>query len=213
VIAARHPKGLLADGAVCWRPWDERDLPLVEEASRDDYVALIEHLPVPFDPVAGHDWIRRQENHRVDQRGWSFAIVETEREEAVGGIGITFRHPPGVAEPGCWVIARKRNQGFAEHATTLLCRWALMSDTGIARVQATVEPWNAASQRVVRETRQRVAEWWNCDNAEVGEWFPRRSGGPAFAHPRVGGMRTLSFADPGGYTWGIAQDLPSASGS
>jgi catechol 2,3-dioxygenase-like lactoylglutathione lyase family enzyme len=34
--------------------------------------------------------------------------------------------------------------------------------------------------------------------------------GPA---DRDWGMRTLSFADPGGYTWGIAQDLPSAAGS
>jgi lactoylglutathione lyase len=34
--------------------------------------------------------------------------------------------------------------------------------------------------------------------------------GPA---DRDWGMRTLTFADPGGYTWGIAQDLPSASGS
>lgn len=30
---------------------------------------------------------------------------------------------------------------------------------------------------------------------------------------RYWGMRTFTFADPGGYTWGIAQDLPSASTS
>jgi lactoylglutathione lyase len=29
--------------------------------------------------------------------------------------------------------------------------------------------------------------------------------GPA---DRAWGMRTITFADPGGYTWGIAQDLP-----
>jgi uncharacterized glyoxalase superfamily protein PhnB len=34
--------------------------------------------------------------------------------------------------------------------------------------------------------------------------------GPA---DRCWGMPTLTFADPGGYTWAIAQDLPSASGS
>ena len=168
-----YPEVLLADDAVYLRPWEQGDLPLVEEASRDDYVALIEHLPVPFDPVAGQDWIRRQETHLVDERGWSFAIVEAEREQAVGGIGITFRHPPGAAEPGCWVIARKRNQGFAEHATTLLCRWALRSDTGIARVQATVEPWNVASQRVlekvgfVREGLLRSYSSWRGERQDV----------------------------------------------
>jgi catechol 2,3-dioxygenase-like lactoylglutathione lyase family enzyme len=34
--------------------------------------------------------------------------------------------------------------------------------------------------------------------------------GPA---DRDWGMRTITFADPGGYTWGIAQDLPDAPGS
>jgi lactoylglutathione lyase len=34
--------------------------------------------------------------------------------------------------------------------------------------------------------------------------------GPA---DRDWGMRTLTFADPGGYTWEITQELPSAPGS
>jgi uncharacterized glyoxalase superfamily protein PhnB len=46
--------------------------------------------------------------------------------------------------------------------------------------------------------------------AELKEHGVTVISGPA---DRDWGMRTLTFADPGGYTWGIAQDLPSASGS
>ncbi len=69
----------------------------------------------------------------------------------MGGIGIRFRHPPDAAEPGWWMIAGKRNEGLAERAGRLLCRWALTDDTGIARIQATVEPRNLASQRLLEK--------------------------------------------------------------
>jgi RimJ/RimL family protein N-acetyltransferase len=84
-------------------------------------------------------------------RGWAFAIVSQANDEVVGGVGIVFRHPPGAAEPGVWVIESERNHGVAESAARLLCSWALVADTGIERIQATVEPWNVASQRVLEK--------------------------------------------------------------
>lgn len=150
-MALAYPEPPLTDGVVLLRPWDDIDLALVEQASRDKYVALIEHLPVPFTAEAGHGWIAAQHAHLADGRGWTFAVVEVEIGEPVGGVGITFRHPPGVAEPGVWLLEPRRRRGLAERSTRLLCRWALTTDTGIARVQATVEPWNAASQRVLEK--------------------------------------------------------------
>jgi catechol 2,3-dioxygenase-like lactoylglutathione lyase family enzyme len=41
--------------------------------------------------------------------------------------------------------------------------------------------------------------------AELEEHGVKLISGPA---NRDWGMRTLTFADPGGYTWGISQDLP-----
>jgi len=41
--------------------------------------------------------------------------------------------------------------------------------------------------------------------AELEEHRVKLISGPA---DRDWGMRTITFADPGGYTWGIAQDLP-----
>jgi RimJ/RimL family protein N-acetyltransferase len=146
-----YPSPPLADGVVSLRPWDERDLALVEQAARDEYVALIEHVPVPFSPEAAREWIGAQHAHLTDGRGWAFVVVEVETGEPVGGVGIMFRHPPGAAEPGVWILAHRRNEGLAARATRLLCHWALSANTGIARVQATVEPWNAASQRVLEK--------------------------------------------------------------
>ena len=141
----------MTDGFVALREWHERDLALLENASRDEYIALIEHLPTPFDHAAGRAWVDGQRAYPETGRGWSFAIAEAGTGDAVGGAGIVFRHPPGAAEPGVWVIEERRNAGLAERAARLLCVWALTADTGIARLQATVEPWNAPSIRVLEK--------------------------------------------------------------
>jgi len=52
-VVLEYPQPPLTDGVVLLRPWDERDLSILEQASRDAYVAEIEHLPVPFGAPAG----------------------------------------------------------------------------------------------------------------------------------------------------------------
>jgi [ribosomal protein S5]-alanine N-acetyltransferase len=150
-VALEYPQPPLSDGVVLLRPWEASDLGLLEQASGDEYVALIEHMPVPFTAEAGQDWIAAQHIYLADGRGWTFAVVEVGSGLPVGGVGISFRHPPGAAEPGVWILEQRRNEGLAERATRLLCHWALTADTGIARVQATVELWNAPSRRVLEK--------------------------------------------------------------
>lgn len=146
---------------------------MLERASHDEYVAMIEHLPRPFSTDDGRAWIAAQRERLEEGRGWAFAIVERGQAEAIGGIGISLRHPPGAAEPGVWVLAEQRNRGTAECATRLLCSWALTTQTGIARIQATVEPWNLASRRVlekvgfVREGLLRSYASWGDDRQDV----------------------------------------------
>jgi catechol 2,3-dioxygenase-like lactoylglutathione lyase family enzyme len=50
-----------------------------------------------------------------------------------------------------------------------------------------------------------VVEDVDAVSAELKEHGVTLISGPA---DRDWGMRTVTFADPGGYTWGIAQDLP-----
>lgn len=146
-MAYPHPE--LREADLSLRPWRDDDLGLLERVSADDYVATIEHLPRPWTEDAGRSWIARRHALVEEERGWAFAVVDG--GEPVGGIGIVFRHPPGAAEPGVWVVADRRNTGVAERATRLLCSWALIDETGIERIQATVEPWNRASQRVLEK--------------------------------------------------------------
>jgi ribosomal-protein-alanine N-acetyltransferase len=48
------------------------------------------------------------------------------------------------------MLPERRKEGIGGRALALLCRWALSSsELGIARIQATVEPWNNASQRML----------------------------------------------------------------
>jgi [ribosomal protein S5]-alanine N-acetyltransferase len=148
-MSLAYPEPPLSDGVVLLRPWDDGDVGVVGQASCDAYVAQIEHLPAPFTRDAGRSWIAAQHSRFADGRGLSFAIVALESREIVGGTGISHRHPPGTAEPGVWILEHRRNEGLAARATRLLCDWALTADVGIARVQATVEPWNVASQRVL----------------------------------------------------------------
>jgi RimJ/RimL family protein N-acetyltransferase len=133
---------VLADDAIELRPWRDGDAAAL--AGAGDYSAEIEHL----DKTRPHRWIDDQRRFRASERGWSFAIVERASGEVAGGIGIAHRHPPGAAEPGYWLLPEHRGKGLATRATRLVCAWAF-EEQGIARMQATVEPWNDASQRVL----------------------------------------------------------------
>ncbi len=69
-------------------------------------------------------------------------------KEALGFVVLLVRPQPGVAGIGYWIVPRARGHGLATHAVSLLSQWAL-TDAGVARVEAWVEPENLASQRVL----------------------------------------------------------------
>jgi RimJ/RimL family protein N-acetyltransferase len=133
---------VLTDEVVELRPWRDSDAGAL--AGMDDYSAEIEH----FDRREPQRWIDDQRRFRASGRGWSFAIVERASGEVAGGIGMAHRQPPGTAEPGYWLLPDHRGKGLATRATLLICEWAF-AEHGVARIQASVEPWNEASQRVL----------------------------------------------------------------
>jgi len=146
-MALAYPDPPLADDTVSLRPWELSDVSLVEQAGADPYVAQIERVPVPFVEASARDWIEERQSQVALGRGWSFVTVEAQTNEARGGVSLTFRHPPGAAEVGYWVVEGARNRGLAARATRLISHWGLPR-AGFARIQATVEPWNLPSQRV-----------------------------------------------------------------
>jgi len=123
------------------RPWQAGDLPLLEQASADEYVTQIEHLPTPFSSEAALAWI-------AGRTGTEWAIVAD--GQPVGGAGFAERHVPNMADAGYWVVAGRRGSGIATAAVEILVSRAFAA--GIQRLQAVVEPWNLASQRVLEKT-------------------------------------------------------------
>jgi len=101
-----------------------------------------------FQEAEGLALVRRQRGRADNAEGLSLAIADASSDEALGAVVLMFRPQPGNVEIGYWMIERARGRRFASRAVALLARWAL-TDAGLARVQALVEPDNTASQRVL----------------------------------------------------------------
>jgi RimJ/RimL family protein N-acetyltransferase len=147
-VSLSYPDPPLTDGAVLLRRWAETDIACVEEASWDPRIPQGTTVPARFTEVEGLAWIERQWGRAEKGEGLSLAIADATSEEALGAVVLLFRPQPGNVEIGYWVIERARGRRLASRAVALVARWAL-TDAGLARVQALVEPDNTASQRVL----------------------------------------------------------------
>jgi [ribosomal protein S5]-alanine N-acetyltransferase len=148
-VRLAYPDAGLSDGVVLLRTWDEADLGCVREAATDPQIPRWTTVPAAFTEAGGLAFIHRQWRRLDSGEGISLALADAATSEAVGLI-TTMLHPrrPGVAETGYWVIPRARGRGLATRAVRLASAWAL-SDAGLARVEALVEPDNVASQRAL----------------------------------------------------------------
>jgi RimJ/RimL family protein N-acetyltransferase len=141
-MAAKGPGSVepRADAALSLRRWDVGDLGLLERATEDEYVALIERLPTPFDRELARAWVKAR-----GETEWALVAAGA----VIGGAGYAPRHVPGLAEIGYWIVPERRGAGLATAAVELVVSQAFAA--GIERLQATVEPWNVASQRVLEK--------------------------------------------------------------
>jgi ribosomal-protein-alanine N-acetyltransferase len=147
-VLLSYPDPPLSDGAVLLRRWTESDIGCVEEASWDARIPQGTTVPASFTVADGLAWIERQWGRADNGEGLSLAIADATSAEALGAIVLMFRRQPGSVDIGYWLIERARGRRLASHAVALLARWAL-TDAGLARVEALVEPGNTASQRVL----------------------------------------------------------------
>jgi [ribosomal protein S5]-alanine N-acetyltransferase len=151
-VVLRYPAPPLTDGVVLLRRWEESDLACVEEASRDPRIPQGTTVPAVFTRAEGIAWIERQWRRAENGEGVSLATAEAATGEAVGVVVLLLRPNGGrrapTAEIGYWVIDRGRGRGYASRAVGLVARWGL-TDAGLDRIEALVEPENVASQRVL----------------------------------------------------------------
>ncbi|MFJ3307248.1 GNAT family N-acetyltransferase [Streptomyces sp. NPDC086549] len=137
---------LAADAGFSLRPWRLSDLPLVREASEDDYIPLITTVPSPYSESAGVAFVERQWGRATTGAGYTFVIVASD-DRPVGQVGLWLRDlEQGRASLGYWVVKSARGQGAALAAVDAVADWAL-GDLRIPRLELWVEPWNAASVR------------------------------------------------------------------
>jgi RimJ/RimL family protein N-acetyltransferase len=147
-VPLSYPDPPLTDGVVVLRRWAESDLGCVEEAGRDPRIPEGTTVPAIFTEAEGLAWIERQWGRADNGEGLSLAIADAGSGAALGAAVLLFRRQPGTVEIGYWLIDRARGRRLASRAVALIARWAL-TDAGLARVEALVEPENTASQRVL----------------------------------------------------------------
>ncbi len=148
-MSSAVPPPDLTDGIVRLRPWSDGDLGCVEAARTDARIPEGTTVPVQFTRPEGEAFIRRQHARTSDGEGWSLAIADAASNEAVGCAVLLLRPQPGVAGVGFWLVPAARGSGVASRAVALLAAWGLEA-AGLHRVEAWVEPDNAASVAVLR---------------------------------------------------------------
>ena len=129
------------------RPFSERDLEMVREASSDALIPLISTVPSPFTEEAGLAFVERQHDRVRSGVGYPFAVAREVDDVAVGHAGLWPR--PGDAERascGYWVVTSARGRGTAGCALRALSDWGF-GTLGMQRLELYVEPWNVASAR------------------------------------------------------------------
>jgi [ribosomal protein S5]-alanine N-acetyltransferase len=147
-MSLSYPEPPLTDGEVILRRWAMTDLRCVEEASADPSIPEFTTVPAHYTEREGRAWIERTLGRVEKREGLSLAIADARTGEALGAVALMFGPQAGTVGIGYWVIERARRRRYASRAVSLVAHWAI-TEAGLARVEALVEPNNVASQRVL----------------------------------------------------------------
>ncbi|WP_369077269.1 GNAT family N-acetyltransferase [Paractinoplanes deccanensis] len=80
--------------------------------------------------------------------GWAWAVVPRHQDEPIRYVGALWTaRTAGRASIGYWTAPTARRTGHTSDAVTTTADW-LLTDGGVARLEAYIEPWNVGSQRV-----------------------------------------------------------------
>lgn len=143
-----YPDPDLRDGVVRLRRWRLTDIDCIRGGATDPRIPQGTTVPSEVTTDAGHAFIRRQWSRAEHGQGLSLAVADARTDTACGLVVLLHRPQPGVVGLGYWTVPSTRDRGMATHAVRLVSAWALR-EAGCARVEAWVEPCNAASLRVL----------------------------------------------------------------
>ncbi len=148
VLPADQPTLTAAD--LTLRPWRDADLVLVDGLADAE---LARWLPEAGPPNTAADLAARREQWAGDRvASFALTVAPASGPDAAGQVGgpvvgqvQVHLHGDGVAHLSWGVYAPFRRRGHARAAVRRVLRWCF-TDLGLARVQAMVEPENAASR-------------------------------------------------------------------
>ncbi|HEX6969787.1 MAG TPA: GNAT family protein [Micromonosporaceae bacterium] len=159
--AARGWPAVLTDGPVLLRPYRSSDAHTWSEVRR-----VNESWLAPWEPAPGGTWHELnsptafryfyREQRRAARRGetmpFAVCLLENGRERFVGHISLSniVRRAFCSAHVGYWVDSRTAGQGVIPTALALLVDHAFRAG-GLHRIEANIQPENAASRRVVEK--------------------------------------------------------------
>ncbi|WP_266168272.1 GNAT family N-acetyltransferase [Dyella subtropica] len=136
--------------ALVLRPWQAGDASALFEAASESVQSVGRWLPWCHAGYARADseaWIAH--SHAGWQRGelFAFAIVDTETQTVVGGLGLNqFNRQHRSANLGYWIRHSRQGGGIASEAVSVIARFGF--DTlGLVRVEIVVAEDNLASRR------------------------------------------------------------------
>ena len=141
---------ILADDVVALRPWRDADVPGLLGFGDP----LVQRFSWPLErPYTEADARAYLDSLARGGSELGFALVVPGAEDrALGGASL-YDHEPAQARAriGYWLTEAGRGRGMATHAVRLLADWAF-TELGLARLEITCAPDNAASQRVAERS-------------------------------------------------------------
>ncbi|WP_405775515.1 GNAT family N-acetyltransferase [Streptomyces sp. NBC_00859] len=163
----------LAAAGFLLRPWRLSDLPLVREASEDEYIPLITTVPSPYSEPDGAAFVRRQWGRATTRTGYPFVIVNS-GGRPVGNVGLWLKgRAQGRASLGYWVVRSARGQGAAGAAVAAVTGWAF-GELRLPALELYVEPWNTASAHTAERAgfqREGLLREWQQVGTERRDMF------------------------------------------
>jgi RimJ/RimL family protein N-acetyltransferase len=141
----------LTDGRITLRPWREEDAD-AQLAGFADPVFRLHSDWATDDRAAVVERIRSVERQRERGTAIHWAIVGVDDSDVLGEVSLSgIDRRQGRASVGYWLTASARGRGVATRAVGLAARCAF-TDLGLARLELTCGPDNAASQAVAERS-------------------------------------------------------------
>lgn len=143
------PIGGIDDGVVRLRLRSDADMPAVIAACQDPEITRWISIPTGYDRTLAELFAAEADQEMTEGTGLHLLVVDAEDDSLVGSAGIVEHVPTQQrCQIGYWLTPGARGRGLMRKSVRLLCEW-IFDELRIVRIEAHVEPENAASRAVV----------------------------------------------------------------